>query len=454
MTLKLRDTSKHLESAIPSRSREVLAADELYSLRIGPIAAYILSERLVFILICTYLFFEYFRPQSIYPVLYPVPWTQITIIGALLTYIVDTNRPMVARNAATYLMIAYFLIVLLSSLFGYAPELSFDRLRKFGDWLIIYFLISHIIATRERFFIFFLSFLLYNLKMSQHAFISWAKRGFTYENWGVTGAPGWFHNSGELGIQMCIFVPLSIATIFALKPYIGRLYFAGLWILPVSGIGAVIASSSRGAIAGLFAVGVWSLAQTKYFFRASAGLLCILVIALWIMPDDFAKRFEDAGEDRNSLHRLERWEDGLAAMNQHPILGVGFDIWPEYYRATHSPDYPGTPLVHNVFVQTGSELGYSGLIVFLLLITSTFLMTKQIRVVSVERSDRFSSVLSRGFDGALIGYLVSASFVTVQYYPYFWINLAMVVALFSYVQIEKRAESGRHFAKRAGQAYR
>lgn len=37
--------------------------------------------------------------------------------------------------------------------------------------------------------------------------------------------------------------------------------------------------------------------------------------------------------------------------------------------------------------------------------------------------------LGHGFDGALIGYLVSGFFITVLHYPYFWINLSMVVAL-------------------------
>jgi hypothetical protein len=42
---------------------------------------------------------------------------------------------------------------------------------------------------------------------------------------------------------------------------------------------------------------------------------------------------------------------------------------------------------------------------------------------------RLTYHLAIGFDGALIGYMVSGFFVTVLYYPYFWINLAMTVAL-------------------------
>ena len=37
--------------------------------------------------------------------------------------------------------------------------------------------------------------------------------------------------------------------------------------------------------------------------------------------------------------------------------------------------------------------------------------------------------MSHGLDAALIGYLACGFFVTVLYYPFFWINLAMTVAL-------------------------
>jgi hypothetical protein len=39
--------------------------------------------------------------------------------------------------------------------------------------------------------------------------------------------------------------------------------------------------------------------------------------------------------------------------------------------------------------------------------------------------------MAHGFDGALIGYLVGGYFVTVLYYPFFWINLAMTVMLYN-----------------------
>ena len=46
-----------------------------------------------------------------------------------------------------------------------------------------------------------------------------------------------------------------------------------------------------------------------------------------------------------------------------------------------------------------------------------------------EVNSRFLYYMAHGLDGALVGYLASGFFVTVLYYPYFWINLAMTVSL-------------------------
>jgi hypothetical protein len=73
-----------------------------------------------------------------------------------------------------------------------------------------------------------------------------------------------------------------------------------------------------------------------------------------------------------------------------------------------------------------------GLFAFVALIVATFVTNsrtrKKARLVP-GASGRFLGHMAFGFDGALIGYLITGFFVTVLYYPFFWINLAMTVAL-------------------------
>ena len=403
--------------------------EQLYAIRFGPIVTAIREEGWAFIFICTYLFFEYVRPQSIYTSIDIVPWVPITLVfaaGALLL----SGRFRWQPNILNKLMVGFALVVLLSSVFSLYPALSFSKLRVFFDWFIIYFLIVLIVNNERRFFIFFVSFLLYSLKMSQHGFLSWAKQGFSYSHWGVTGAPGWFHNSGEVGIQMCIYVPLSIAFIVATYKFLTKPKLLFFLLMPFTGTGTAVASSSRGALVGLAVASIRPLILGSSV-AIIAAILFSLVAFLTILsiPEESLQRFDRAGTDATSLIRLELWEHGLDAMHRHPLFGVGFEAWTEYYPQHYERKYKGSPLVHNVFVQCGSELGYSGLLVFVLMILACFANTRKVRQLSAGQQDRFLATMSFGFDAALLGFLGSGFFVTVLYYPYFWIHCAMTVCL-------------------------
>src|SRR5690606_41658911 len=67
---------------------------------------------------------------------------------------------------------------------------------------------------------------------------------------------------------------------------------------------------------------------------------------------------------------------------------------------------------------------------FLALIGATFFTNARTRKVAkrVNEWGDFLRALAFGLDAALVGYLVAGFFVTVLYYPFFWMNLSMTAA--------------------------
>jgi hypothetical protein len=49
--------------------------------------------------------------------------------------------------------------------------------------------------------------------------------------------------------------------------------------------------------------------------------------------------------------------------------------------------------------------------------------------------------MAYGLDGALVSYLIAGFFVTVLYYPFFWVNLTFSSALL--LTVRRRAETSR-----------
>ena len=122
----------------------------------------------------------------------------------------------------------------------------------------------------------------------------------------------------------------------------------------------------------------------------------------------------------------------------HPLLGVGYDNWIPYYRARYNPN---AELPHNIFVEAAAEFGYLGLLCFLGLILASFVLTRRTRLEN-QRNQLPSSFINGaalGLDAALVGYLISGFFVTVLFYPYFWMNLTLVAALYSVTKSSKKA---------------
>ncbi len=401
---------------------------DMYTLELKDIVHTLRTESTVYLIVLLYLFFEYVRPQSLYPAIDIIPYGKIIISMCLILYLLQKKRNDVS-NTANILMVLFLSVILMSSFFALSLELSMSYWSDFIAWMLVYYLITNIVNTEKRFLIFILLFLLCSFKMAQFSTRGWIAGGRGYSTYGFGGGPGWFHNSGEFGIQMCIFFPLAFYFYLSLKnlwPKWKKIMFS---LIPITGFLGLITSSNRGSLVGGAAVVFWMFLKSRYRVKALCGLLLVGVLAFKLVPAEQITRFQEAGEDKTSVSRLDNWKKGLKMAEMYPVFGVGYKNW----QVADREIFDGNGLLsHNIFVECLSELGYVGLTVFVLLIYSTFSNNHQTRKIALKNElneNKFIYYMAHGLDAALIGYLVSGFFVTVLFYPYFWINLSMTVAL-------------------------
>ncbi len=424
----------HMTRNDVSRSR--LSAG-LASLRPSVIWRWLKTQPFSVWFVLIYLFFEYVRPQAIYEGIAGPPYARIAIILASFSFLFERRK---LRFGLLDVLLAVFSFILVAScMTAYQPDASYEEITVYLSWMLIYLLIANAIDTEDKFLIFMFTFLLYSFKMSQHATRSWAEDGFAFRDWGTTGAPGWFQNSGEFGIQMCIFLPLIVAFMMALGHTWPRWMRIFGWGVAGTAVTGIVASSSRGALVGLAAVAAWQILKSKHWVRTLIATVAVGWAVYLIMPDEQKLRFQSMGEDKTSVSRTNYWHDGMEIMNDYPVLGVGYANWPEYY----SVHYGVRALPHNIFIQAGAELGYSGLFALFALIGASFLVNRGTRQLSTAPGgSRFIYLMAHGLDGAMVGFIASGFFVTVLYYPFFWINLAMTAALRNAARNKNPVEAG------------
>lgn len=411
--------------------------EDLYAIKIGSIWAAFKQEHLSFWFLCIYFFFEYVRPQSLYPVIDILPYSQIFFGLAIVSAFVDPSVKWVG-GINNKLILVFALVIVLSGIFAFRPLTSLDNHIFFLNWLLLYFLVLTVVNTETRLFLFMCAFFLFNLKMAQHGFFSWMQRGFTFASWGLSGSPGWFRNSGEFALEMLIFTPLAAVFVFALKEKWGRYKKWAMYFLPFSGAISIIGASSRGGQLALVVVGLWWLAKSKQRIKAIAAFMVIGFVLYYFLPVEQIQRLEEMGNDETSLQRIAYWEYGLKIMDAYPVLGIGYFNWQDYLYFME-PEGIGPKLLHemphNIFIQAGAELGYTGLIVFLVMIIAVFYVNASTRKITRDKNALFY-YLTYGVDAGLVGFMVGGFFVTVLYYPFFWVQFAMATTLHS-VAIKK-----------------
>jgi O-antigen ligase len=405
-----------------------VAMDDFYRLQLSQIIIFLRNQQLSFWFILLYLIFEYLQPHVMYPAFNVIPWVRIILILCLVAVFFEQRRLKIKSPVNKYINFL-FIVIFISSLNAMSSQVAFDNIKVVIVLLLIYYLMINIIDNMKKFFIFLSLFLLLGFKFSQFIFLRWVARGFSYDRYGSFAGNGWLENPGEMAIHMCIIFVLSLFFIRAIWPQVeSRILRYLLVCIPLTAAGSVIACGSRGSYLALtIAFGLIVFCMYKKMIGFVILTICILIVPYFLSTRDI-NRLQSMGSvyDTTAMNRLERWEKGWEMIKINPVLGVGYDNWAEADERYF--DGEGKEC-HNIFIECGSELGFLGLFAFALLLISNVKTNFETIVLARESGDWFACNMAQGLNICLVAYLVAGMFVTVFYYPYFWINLAMSVSL-------------------------
>jgi len=419
----------------PSQTQHVLDPNpnfkDVSSVSIKKIWGVLKSEPAYFWWLCIYIFFEYVRPQTAYPILTILPWSFLALGLTLFTWFTSKNRK-IPSSPLTGPITILFISILISATFSYFPAWSRHYIDIPINWFLLYILFISIVTTKNRLFIVVLLLMLASFKMSQHASISWIQRGFAFARWGIAGGQGWFGNAADLGVQLCIFVPLAFYFYVSFNSNWGKfkkLFFMSFFI---TGILGIIATGERGTLLGLVAMGIFSILASKKRFKSLILLFVVSAIVYSIIPQQFLDRFENMGEDKTSKSRLLYWGHGLEMFNENPVIGIGYYNWVPYYKQK----YPGESLrgekqevAHSAPITVLAELGSIGFLTYYFIVLKIYLVNRRIIKSEDENPDIFISNLARALNIGLIGFIVTSMVVSVQYYPFLWVQACLTASL-------------------------
>ena len=112
-------------------------------------------------------------------------------------------------------------------------------------------------------------------------------------------------------------------------------------------------------------------------------------------------------------------------------MGIGYQNWIIFYKV-HFSDAEQLEQIHNTVLQAFVELGYPGGILFLFMIVTAFVMNirtqREMKDIDGAEWDAIGAI-ARGTNFGLLGTFIAALFMSVLYYPMFWVAFALTSAL-------------------------
>lgn len=241
---------------------------------------------------------------------------------------------------------------------------------------------------------------------------------------------------------MLMLVPLGIFRYIGEPRLILRLVAAGMTVVITLG---VVLTFSRGAAVGL-GVLVLALAILR-IVKLRHVLLMVLALGVVLAAfPQYALRISSiaqvgalAGEDvsRSEVSGviLSRATETLAAalvIVDHPVIGVGPDMFPIYYESY--ADKVGllvkegaTREAHNLYLGVGAEVGLLGLGLFLFVGWQTVAMIRTARRRSILRRPDLETLVTP-FALALLTYYVTGMFLHLSFGRFYWLMLAVAGA--------------------------
>ena len=315
------------------------------------------------------------------------------------------------------LMLAYFGVALVSLLVAYVPVYAgfgvFKLLRAFAVYWVAY----NYLRSEED--VRFILMILAAIVAMEFLFV--LKQRFS----GVYRAPGTTPHSNTLALYINMLNMLFFAFMLGERSKKAIIY----WACVGMGSLVVLATFSRGALAAMV-VGYALVTALSFYDRAKSHkvqvigilLLAALPVVIKVAPaiiDRFINAPEASGESRHLANEAAR-----AMANDH-LFGVGINNYShvinetEYVRFIDNPVDRG--IVHNVYLLHACEMGWPGLVVFLLMIGNFLRIGLQL---TRKRRDNVLSFFATGivvgmfalWFQSLLEWAFRQTYITVQFF--------------------------------------
>lgn len=289
----------------------------------------------------------------------------VTILTLLITNYKATQRVFMDTTTQTKWLVGFWLASFCSIPMSFWPGLSVERAIDVLKILMFYFMIVHIVNSRERLRTLVWVYIICIIYLACSSLKAYYSGQLLYAQGieRVIGVNSTLGDPNTLGTTMAV----TFALVALMWPGDNRLWarlvsiFGALtcvWSLSLTGSRA----STLGFVTALIAL--WWKAKHRFLVALVGVTVFIGVFA--ILPSQYKQRYETIGSgelDDSSKGRIDAWKAGARMIADRPLFGVGLGCFGVAHAQAYSEK--GNWLQpHSLYVQVPSELGLVGAVAY------------------------------------------------------------------------------------------
>jgi len=365
-----------------------------------------------------------------------IPWAALVGGTTLAGLLIARDRKPVPWNAQLVLMVVLLAYFMFTTLFAWAPEAAWDKLKLVTKVIVMVILSTMVIYGKKR-----IRWLLIVIALSVGYFgirgAIWAiATGGAHSVEGPEG--GFMTRNNGIGIGLLMVVPIMLALVRE-QPHRWQRWGFGLaaGLCTIS----VIFTYSRGAWLGLAASAFFMFMRSKRKILIALALAPVIFAGSLLVPSKLLERAESIGnyqKDGSAMQRIHTWIVAWNIASESPATGAGFDFEDSpdrdrWFRHGAPDIYQHMDLVqsaHSIYLQVLGQHGFVAFGLYLFLMFSTLWKCKSLakRVAGDPELEWIGNYAS-AIRISLIGYMVSGAFVSTAYFDLAWVYYSFTAIL-------------------------
>jgi len=376
----------------------------------------------------------------------------IIAVTTVFSYLISRRKGQVCFGSVSVLILVFLLWTTISSAITLSiPDFVWFEWSVFFKIVLFYFICTFTLNTEHRINVFIWMILFSAAYFGASEGLKYLATFGGHKIEGIFGSR--LKDRNELALSLNMILPLVVYLLAITKHKFLRLALVATVCFCIV---AILGSYSRGGLLGLLVV-------AGYFYWVSKRkvLLTILIViagslALSFMSDRWTDRMDTIGtmnEDTSFIGRVQAWKQAVLMANDNPFFGGGFkagqnqQLWkqyePEFSKFDHIIDTSGKSFehakaAHSIYFQVLGDHGYVGLILFLMILLTSYRNLSWL--IKNAKNEHFRH-LSQMLKVSLAAYCVGGAALSLPYFDLSFAFFAMITCMVTLEKSSKKLEN-------------